>query len=297
MNTTRLVGTTLNAVAVPVPRLAGNLLCRLWSHAGRPRTVDAADLDLHERAHVETLRVRGWEVAAYSWGDGALPVLLVHGWRSRASRFTPLVRRLLDFGYSPVSWDAPGHGATPGPVGTILDAREIMGLLQSRHGRFAAVVAHSLGAPFAMHALREGVEADRAVLVAGVSDFAFTIDGFAAALGLGPRAVSALRRGVEEYHFGGDPTVWTRFSVAEGASGLTQPLLLLHDEHDAVVPTAQSHLTLAAHHGRARLVTTSGLGHSALLSDEAVLDTITGFVREAREPVRDGGRPPGAVGA
>ncbi|MFF8767880.1 alpha/beta hydrolase [Nocardiopsis dassonvillei] len=296
MNTTRLVGTALNAVAVPAPRLVGRLLRRLWSHAGRPRTVAAADLDLHERARVQTLRVRGWEVAAYSWGDGALPVLLVHGWRSRASRFAPLVRRLLDLGYSPVSWDAPGHGDTPGPVGTILDAREIMGLLQSRHGRFAAVVAHSLGAPFAVHALREGVEADRAVLVAGVSDFAFTVHTFAAALGLGPRAVAALRRAIEGHHFGGDPTVWTRFSVGEGAT-LTQPLLLLHDEHDTVVPTAQSHLTLAAHHGRARLVTTSGLGHSALLRDPAVLDAITGFVREPGEPARGEGEVPGAVGA
>ncbi|WP_047871362.1 alpha/beta fold hydrolase [Nocardiopsis sp. RV163] len=296
MNTTRLVGAALNAAAVPAPRLTGRLLCGLWSHAGRPRSVTPADLDLHERARVHTLRVRGWDVAAYSWGDGALPVLLVHGWRSRASRFAPLVRRLLDLGYSPVSWDAPGHGATPGPVGTVLDAREIMGLLQARHGRFAAVVAHSLGAPFAVHALREGVEADRAVLVAGVSDFAFTVHAFATALGLGPRAVAALRRTVEGHHFGGDPTVWTRFSVGEGAA-LAQPLLLLHDEHDTVVPAAQSHLTLAAHHGRARLITTSGLGHSALLRDPAVLDAVTGFVRGAGEPVRGGGDVPGAVGA
>ncbi|WP_159943799.1 MULTISPECIES: alpha/beta hydrolase [unclassified Nocardiopsis] len=288
MHTLPLVGAALNTLAPVAPRPVGALLRRMWSRPGAPRPVAEADRDMHERARTETLRAGRWDVATYAWGDGVRPVLLVHGWASRASRFAPLVRRLLDLGYSAVSWDAPGHGATPGPVGMVPDAVEIIRRLQERHGRFHAVIAHSLGAAGAVHALREGVRADRLVLVAGVAELGTTTEEFTAALGLGPRAVRALRRSVERHHFGGDPSVWERFSTTHAPGTVTRPALLVHDVDDARVPVEQARLTLAALGGPARLVTTSGLGHNRILTDGAVIDRIAGFVRGVPAPARSG---------
>jgi pimeloyl-ACP methyl ester carboxylesterase len=276
-----LVGAALNALALPAPALAGDRARRLWVRTGEPRAVADADRDVHEQARVETLHVGEWKVAAYAWGDGARPVLLAHGWRSRASRFAPLVRRLLDLGYSPVSWDAPGHGATGGRAGTILDALAVISLLQSRHGRFTAVVGHSLGALFSVHALREGVQADRLVLVSGVADFEIVIAGFAAELRLRPRTAAALRTAIERRYFDGDATVWTRFGATRDAHTLTQPVLLLHDQDDPMIPHGQSRRMLAAFGERARLVTTAGLRHNGILADPDSLDRITAFVQGA----------------
>ncbi|RKS07898.1 alpha-beta hydrolase superfamily lysophospholipase [Nocardiopsis sp. Huas11] len=281
MNTIAITGTALNALALPAPALAGELARRLWVRTGRVRPVAQADRDVHDLARTEHLHVGEWEVATYAWGDGARPVLLAHGWLSRASRFAPLVRRLLDLGYSPVSWDAPGHGATGGRAGTILDAQEIIGLLQSRHGRFSAVVSHSLGALFSVHALRQGIEADRLVLVSGVADFEVVIAGFTAGLRLRPRTVAGLRTAIERYHFAGDTTVWTRFDAVHEAHTLTQPVLLLHDQDDPMIPHAQSRRMLAAFGDRAALVTTSGLRHNGILTDGDSLDRITAFVQGA----------------
>ena len=281
MNTIALTGAALNALALPAPALAGERARRLWVRTGPPRPVSDQDRDVHELARAETLHVGEWEVAAYAWGDGVRPVLLAHGWRSRASRFAPLVRRLLDLGYSPVSWDAPGHGATGGRAGTILDALEIIGLLQSRHGRFSAVVGHSLGALFSVHSLRQGIEADRLVLVSGVADFEVVIAGFAAELRLRPRTVAALRTAIERYHFGGDTSVWTRFGATHDAHTLTQPVLLLHDQGDPMIPHAQSRRMLTAFGEGAGLVTTSGLRHNGILTDAESLDRITAFVQGA----------------
>lgn len=284
MNTARLVGAAVNAVALPAPRLAGALARRLWADPRGPRQVAAGDRALHESARTETLDVGRWKVVAYAWGDGARPVLLAHGWSSRASRFAPVVRRLLDLGYSPVSWDAPGHGSTGGPVDSVLDAREVMRRLQDRHGHFAAVIGHSLGALFAVHAVREGLRADRLVLVSGVSQLGFLTDYFSGVLGLRPRAAAALRRAVERRYFDGDATVWTRLSATHEPDALTLPVLLLHGEDDSYVPIGQSLLTAAALGDRARLVRTRGLGHSGILADGATLDRVTGFVRGAPEP-------------
>ena len=178
-----------------------------------------------------------------------------------------------------MSWDAPGHGSTGGANGTILDARQIMTELAARHGHFSAVVAHSLGALFAVHALREGLPADRVVLIAGVSDFDYTITGFEMALKLRPRAVDALREEVQDRYFGSDPTVWERFSAGYRPELLTQPFLLLHDDQDRMVPPGQSRRTAKALGESARLITSSGLRHSGILSDRRSQDQITGFVQ------------------
>jgi pimeloyl-ACP methyl ester carboxylesterase len=229
----------------------------------------------------------------YTWGDTARPVLLVHGWRSRAARFAPLIRRLIDLGYGPVSWDAPGHGATGGPLGTILDALRIQRRLQERHGRFHAVVAHSMGAPFAVHGLREGIEADRAVLLAGVSDFDYLLTAFSDALRLGPRALRALRSEVERHYFDADPTVWERFSTTHRIDTLEQPFLLLHDDTDEVVPFAHSLRTLEHLGGRGRMIATTGLGHSGALFEREHLDAVTTFVQGADLPLTVPGARPG----
>ena len=67
------------------------------------------------------------------------------------------VTKLLELGYSPVSYDAPGHGDSPGPIGSILDHQRIIRGLEERHGPFEGVIAHALGVPFALYAVREGV--------------------------------------------------------------------------------------------------------------------------------------------
>ncbi|MFL1379018.1 MULTISPECIES: alpha/beta hydrolase [unclassified Nocardiopsis] len=288
-----LVGAAVNALALPAPRLAGSLARRMWAAPAPPRVIPEQDRELHEAARTGTVRVGRWDVVTYTWGDTTRPVLLAHGWRSRAARFAPLIRRLVDLGYGPVSWDAPGHGATGGPLGTILDALRIQRHLQERHGRFHAVVAHSMGAPFAVHALREGVEADRVVLLAGVSDFDYLLTAFSDALRLSPRVLRTLRSDVERHYFDADPTVWERFSTTHRIDTLEQPFLLLHDDADEVVPFAHSLRTLEHLGGRGRMIATTGLGHSGALFEREHLDAITSFVQGTDLPLTVPGDRPG----
>ena len=148
------------------------------------------------------------------------------------------------------------------------------------------VVGHSLGAPFSVYALRQGLRADRLALVSGVSEFGFFVDYFAGVLGLSARAVTALRTAIEDHYFDGDPTVWERFSAKHDPEALTPPVLLLHDEEDDFVPVGQSRITAAALGDRARLVTTEGLGHRHVISDADSLDLVTGFLQGSSVPAQ-----------
>lgn len=268
-----LVKAGLQAVGTVSPRLGGRLAFELWRRPFARGKVRDSERAVHDAARVED--VDG--VVTYAWGDGRRPVLLVHGWRSRASRYAAFVGRLLELGYSPVSYDAPGHGDTPGPAGTILDHQRIIRGLEERHGPFKGVIAHSLGVPFALYAVREGVGAQRLVMISGVAEFSYLVDAFCYQLGLGPKINKALRRSIERAYFDGDDRIWTRFSVATG----TADLLVIHNDEDDVVHPRQARVLLRNYGTRAHFFPTTGLGHRRIMTDPAVITEAVAFLQDA----------------
>ncbi|GAA1579458.1 alpha/beta hydrolase [Kribbella hippodromi] len=268
----KLISVGLQTIGLLSPRGAGWLTFRLWRRPmarGRVRTAEQA---VHGAARVEIVD----DVVTYAWGDGARPVLLVHGWRSRASRYAPFIERLLELGYSPVSYDAPAHGDSDGAVVSILGHQRIIRGLEERHGPFEAVVGHSLGVLFALYAVREGVAAKRLVMISGVADFAYLADTFCAALGLGPKINRELRRFIERGYFEGDRDIWSRFSVSGGKT----ELLVIHNDEDEIVDPQQAQLLLRNYGPQAHFLPTTGLGHRRILSDPAVITEAVAFLQE-----------------
>jgi hypothetical protein len=275
-----VVGTALDLGARVAPRPTGRLALELWRRPGRPAAVRADEQAVHAAARRGVVAHAGTEVATYAWGDGERPVLLVHGWGARASRFAGVVEALMASGHSAVSYDAWGHGATPGPVRTIVEHQVVIAELERRHGPFAGVVAHSFGVPVALYAARSGLQADRLVALSGMSDFGYVVDAFCEQLGLGPRANRELRAAIERTYFGGDTGIWDRFS-AQPLPG--RDVLVVHDAADRVVRRAQADLLVGALGEGTRLLETSGLGHGRILHDPGVVGEVVSFI--------DGGRP------
>ncbi|MFG2819451.1 alpha/beta hydrolase [Kitasatospora sp. NPDC048365] len=274
------VRTALNATSLLSPSLAGRAAFALFCRPLRRSRVRSTELDVHARAATEELTVNGKRVVAYRWGDGTRPVLLLHGWRSRTSRFADWIPRLLDLGYSPVGFDAPGHGDSQGRGTTILEYRELIGRLQDRYGHFEGVVAHSFGVLCAFHALRTGVTAERLVALSGVSDFTFVVDGFCAGLGVNDRIRRELVRRIERELFPGTPDPLRVFDAGRAPEEVPLPILVVHDEQDDVVPHGQARRLQAAYGERLRLLTTRGLGHRRIVAEPTVVDNAIGFLAE-----------------
>jgi pimeloyl-ACP methyl ester carboxylesterase len=266
------IRTILRTVAAISPRLAGRLAFELWRRPLMRGKVRESELEIHEAAKVES--VGG--VVTYTWGDGERPVLLVHGWRSRASRFAAFIQPLLDLGYSPVSFDAPAHGASGGGrvAASILDHERIFQALAAKHGTFEGVIAHSLGVPFALYAVRRGIAAKRLVTISGPADFGYLVDSFCRELGLGPATNRALRSQIERHYFPGIPDIWTRFSVGKGELDL----LVIHNDTDDVVDPDQAERVLTQYGPKARFVQTTGLGHRRIMIDPTVIAEAVNFL-------------------
>ncbi|MEU5217582.1 alpha/beta hydrolase [Streptomyces sp. NPDC020807] len=277
-----LIRTGLNAAAHLAPGAAGRRAFGLFVRPlGRAR-LKPAEAELFASARTERLQVRGKEVVTYAWGDGRRPVLLVHGWSSRASRLTAFVEALLARGYSPVAFDAPGHGESGGEASNIVEYREIIRELHARHaqhtrdGGFEAVIAHSFGVLAALFSLRDGLRTTRFVGLGGVGSFDMLLAGFRTQLPVSELVVRRMREYVEGVLAPDEPGIWDRFGADADPDGLGAPVLLFHDEDDDMVPLAQARFLARVYGDEARLVVTRGLGHRRILDDPEV-------VREAVE--------------
>ncbi|MGW6705429.1 alpha/beta fold hydrolase [Streptomyces sp. NPDC054956] len=276
-----LLSTTLNITARVAPGPVGRVAFALFVRPlGRPK-VRAGEAEVMAGAVTGRLVVDGIPVTTYRWGDGGRPVLIVHGWTSRASRFAGFVEALRAQGRTVVSFDAPGHGESGGRATTILRQREIIRRLHAQYGDFSGVLAHSFGVVSTFFALRDGIRADRIVGIGAIADFDFLAERFRANAGVNQAVEDALRRHVQRRLFPDEPDVWPRFDVCHHPEEVPADILLVHDADDDTSAPSQSRGIAAAYGERARLIETSGLGHRRILGDPEIIATAGEFLAGA----------------
>jgi pimeloyl-ACP methyl ester carboxylesterase len=222
--------------------------------------------------------VGGHRVVGESWGAGPV-VYLVHGWAGHRGQLAAFVPPLVAHGYRVVAFDAPSHGASaPGAFGprssSIPEFAAALTAVATAHGPARALIAHSLGCTAAAAAVRDGLPADRVVLLAPLASPLSFARQFAAALGFGDRTYRRLIARVE--HRVGAPM--NHFDVpAMGRTAALPLTLIIHDQDDTSTPASDGAAIAAAWTG-SRLRLTSGLGHRRLLSSPDAVADVTDFV-------------------
>lgn len=292
---TRATFRTLGHVAPPVALALG--AAAYW-RVGTPVPVRPADQAVHDSARRTTLAHRTTyrqdgrtiPVATYTWGEPDAPaVLLVHGWRSRASAFGRIVEDLTGAGLRVVAYDAPGHGASGGRRRTGLDDLAVIRRLSAaQDAPWAAVIAHSLGVLAAGIALHEGLAAERFTAISGLTSVRFTTDGFIRAAGLPWALRDRFATAVQRHGLPDHPDVQERFDLRRRTVPASVPTLWVHDTGDPMNPYHLSEQLHEAHAASSELLTTTGLGHNKILGDPgvraAILDHLAAPVPAHHEP-------------
>ncbi|MCU1500114.1 MAG: alpha/beta fold hydrolase [Acidimicrobiales bacterium] len=260
------------------PYIAARLASVLFWHLGKPSSVRAVDRKIHESATVEQMVFGRAQVTVYTWGTGNSVILLVHGWRSRASRFSHLVKTLVSDGHMLVSFDAPGHGASGKGPSSVVEWAGIIRELEARYGRFDAVVGHSFGVLAAFHAVRMGVTTGRMVTIAGVHSLEHLVTSFTRVIRLPTRARVRFRDRINQQVFVDSPFEWGQIVAQLDSDSSWMPLLVVHDSSDAVVGINQAGLIADGHADSVSVMYTEGLGHNRILDDQRVVDAVTEFV-------------------
>lgn len=267
--------TVFRTVGVVAPetaaRWAESIFCTPPRH--EPRSGDESFLETGRPFQVSA---EGQRLAAWEWGTGPT-VVLVHGWGSRAGRFSAMGRELIARGFRVVAYDAPAHGRSTGRFASLPEFARALAAVAGQVGPVHGLVGHSLGGAAATIALRDGLSAERVVLLSAPADVRRFSSAFFDYLRLPPGVRTAMRRNLEERL----RTSWEELHLPTIAQSLRAAALLLHDRDDPDVPFGHAEEIAAAWPG-ATLIATTGLGHRAILRDPAVVRRAAAFL--AGEP-------------
>lgn len=219
-------------------------------------------------------------VRAWSWGEGPL-CLLVHGWQGRGAQLGAFIAPLVDLGYRVVTFDAEGHGSSPGNHATLLSWLRPMFDIVERYGDPVAVIAHSFGCPAVSLALRRGLMPRAVVYLAPPDALDLGARTFARVTGIGNEGFEALARRITA-HTG---LTFKGERVDRFGPQMKTPLLLIHDEHDRDVDIRCA-CTYARFWPECQVYTTSGLGHRKILYDGDVVGRVVDYVHAHRHAGR-----------
>jgi pimeloyl-ACP methyl ester carboxylesterase len=230
------------------------------------------------------LRTEGEHLAAWSWGSGPAVVLL-HGWAGRGSQLSAFVDPLVARGYRVITFDVRAHGDSPGRQATLADFRRGLEAVHREVGHLHAVVAHSFGAAAMWSAIDRGVIAQKLVAIAPIASLEAGIRRFASLLDLDRATTDHLIDRIEDR----TGTALVAAEPLELAPKVAIPLLVIHDRRDRQVHFSEGE-ALAKATPRAVLHSTSSLGHTRLLFDPGVVETVVEFlVSEVNELTELGG--------
>lgn len=249
-------------------RVAEDLFLKPRRHA-RPKREQEI---LTEAAPFEVPVGAGLTIQAWRWGTGPA-VLLVHGWEGRGAQLAAFVRPLLAAGFSVVTFDAPGHGASSGTRSSLPHfAWSVRCVADAIEGPYA-IIAHSLGCAATTLALREGLRVERLVYLAPPLNPSDYVSRFGVILGLDTPVIDRMKLRIEQRFL----RKWSDYSLAETAPAMTSPLLVVHDRDDDDTYWTEGAALAEAWPG-AQLLTTTGLGHRRILRAPAVVDAVAAFV-------------------
>lgn len=268
----RIIVALMRAVGWVAPSLAARIARELFRdpqrHPTKPweREVEASATRRVTRTH--QISYLHWKPATVR-----LRVLAIHGWEGRATQFGPLAQHLVPLGVEFVSIDGPAHGESTGRQADPLIFSSAVVEVVDELGPFDALIGHSMGAGSIVFAMAKGVVTKKAVYFAGPAAFREVIERFADLFGMSARTrrrFFELIRRVSDRRFEGQ-------DLEDLVAGLAVSALIVHDVDDPDVPYSDAVRLQQAWPG-SRLLTTTGLGHKAVLRDPATMAEVARFL-------------------
>ncbi len=220
-----------------------------------------------------TVSAAGERVAGYHWGGSGPLVVFAHGWLSSAGRVAPLAKAILAVGGQVATFDAPGHGESTGWRSSMPEFAAALRTVVAQVGPAHALVGHSLGGAASVFAVSRGLPVNRLVTIAAPADIAGWAHRFRDLLGLSSDVYARMQRNAEQRL----AITWSDLDIPIAARDLRVPGLVVHDLDDPDVPW-QDGETLSSAWPGAEFMSTTGLGHRAILRDPEVIRRVVEFV-------------------
>lgn len=243
----------------------------------RKRGATTEDSEALASAKRCSFNYNGQNLVYWVWGSG-VPILLLHGWESRASHMAPFVPEILKAGFSAVALDAPAHGESEGVTTSAVDYGRAVASFASSLGKLGGAVTHSVGSAAALYAFARGVKVVGSVHISGPASMSRVIRRGGQAGGLNESAIDRLESLMED-NVGVPLSV---LSIAELKQGFQHPSLIIHDPEDVEMPLSESQ-ELSREWTGSTLHLVNGVGHRRILRSPEVISASIDFIKSVQD--------------
>lgn len=230
----------------------------------RVKKNDPKDKFLKTADVTDTFTLRpGVDCKYYIWGGKQPDVILVHGWESKSSHFSTLIKLLVEKNHCVLAFDSVAHGQSEGKQSDLLD---FVGCIQQLHQKFnsiGSIIGYSFGGLAAVNAVKSGLPVQRIGIISAPSSFYGIFEKLSAQLNLS----EAMKRHLSEVvlnRYGICDSSWDTYSGYANIEHISIPLVAIHDNHDTYVKKIESEVLVDAW-PEASLIETNNLGHRGII--------------------------------
>ncbi|MCS5711536.1 alpha/beta fold hydrolase [Candidatus Berkiella aquae] len=267
---TRLVFKVLTPV---FPGLMNRLAYKLWITPPRFTPPEREQVFL-QRAKAGFVLVNDLKIRTWAWGEGPT-ILFAHGWGGRGTQACGFIDELNQAGFQVVSLDMPAHGQSDGKRTNAIEMGYAVDEVIKQIDHLHAVITHSFGGMIFAHYYNDNVALKKIVMICPPSTLNTAFNQFSETLQLSDSVKAYIIKTLKK-NFGDD--VVEQFSLIKNGARITQPVLIVHDEQDDVVPYQDGKdIANILQHGS--FYGTKELGHRKVLYEKSVINAILEFVK------------------
>ncbi len=270
LNTIRFITKSLETISSP---LAGYWAGKLF-FSPRKRHKNTLNLSNMQTNWLDFTSTFGESEKCKIYQSGSGPtVLLVHGGEGSAYSYHVLSEQLLQAGFRDIVFDFPAHGQSSGKKTNLDELQRLITQLSNQEQDLHAIIGHSFGAFATAYAIKLKLNVKHFISISSPVDMDFIVDTLCETIGASVKTKKRLIAKIEAilkapYEFASVH----KNKVLNRVKGM-----IIHDQKDKVVPFTHAK-ELSTIWPNAEFITTTGLGHSRILKDQAVIDRIINYL-------------------
>ncbi len=251
-----------------------NYAFKLWVTPVKSRIPEAETIAA-KNAKKDFISIDGLKIRTWSWGEGPT-VLFIHGWGGRGTQASSYISELNKAGYKVISFDFPAHGESEGERTNAFGIAKALTKVIEPIDDLQGVITHSFAGIVFGYYYQPTLALHKVVMVSPPAELYTPFNQFADVLQLSEKVKQKLLVKIEEF-FGND--VFQKVSLINNVQKITQPVLVVHDTQDDVVPVADG-VEVAKYANNSQIIQTTGLGHIKILFDLDTIKKVTDFIKQ-----------------
>lgn len=255
-----------------LPQIMNRLAYHLWITPPRTK-ISEKEQEFVKSADSRFLTIKDLKIKVWSWGKGPT-VLFIHGWGGRGLQVSGFIKSLNNAGFNVMSFDMPAHGQSSGARTNGIEIVEIIDEVVKQIDNPHGIITHSFGGILIGNYYNERFPFKKIVMICPPATLNTAFNQFTTTLQL-PQTVQEYIVKILKNNFGQD--VFERFSLLKNGTKIIQPVLVVHDKQDNIVPY-QEGLEIVEILKEGDFYQTNELGHQKILYDKTVIERILQFI-------------------